>query len=32
MSAPHGPNESLHLGELRNSTLAQAVALREMAT
>lgn len=31
MSRPHGPNESLHLGELRNSALAEAVALREMA-
>ena len=30
-SGPHGPNESLHLGELRNQTLAQAVALRELA-
>ena len=27
----HGPNESLHLGELRRSTLAEAAALRAMA-
>ncbi|MDE0169441.1 MAG: M20/M25/M40 family metallo-hydrolase [bacterium] len=27
----HGPNESLDLGELHRSTLAEAVALREMA-
>jgi len=31
MSSIHGPNESLHLGELRDSTLAQVVALREMS-
>ena len=29
--AAHAPNESLHLGELRNATLTEAVALREMA-
>ena len=31
-SGIHGPNESLHLGELRRSTLAEAVALREMVS
>lgn len=31
-SAAHGPNESLDLGELRKSTIAEAVALRGMGT
>lgn len=30
-SGPHGPNESLDLEELRMSTIAEALALREMA-
>ncbi len=32
LSRPHGPNESVDLGELRRGTIAEAVALRELGT
>ena len=31
LSRPHGPNESVDLGELRRAALAEAIALRELA-